>query len=58
MNKFYLIAPAMLDLLSSTMLLISLNFIPTSAYQMLRGGSIISTFIFTLILVNKKIKKQ
>lgn len=57
MNKLYLIIPAMLDLLSSTMLMISLNFVPTSAYQMLRGGSIISTFIFTLLLVNKKIKK-
>lgn len=48
MNKFYLLIPAIFDLLTSTMHYIALNFISASAYQMIKGGTIITTFIFSI----------
>lgn len=55
MNKLYLFIPAFFDLLSSTMQFMALNFIPASAYQMLRGGTIITTFLFSLLLLRQKV---
>lgn len=57
MNKFYLLIPAFFDLFSSTLQFLALNFIPASAYQMLRGGTIITTFIFSVTLLKQKIKR-
>lgn len=48
MNKLYLLVPAVFDLLTSTMHYIALNFISASAYQMIKGGTIITTFIFSI----------
>lgn len=58
MNKLYLFIPAFFDLLSSTMQFMALNFIPASAYQMLRGGTIITTFLFSVTLLKQKIKRS
>jgi len=55
MNRFYLFVPAFFDLLTSTMQFFALNFIPTSAYQMLKGGSIITTFFFSVVFLKQPI---
>jgi drug/metabolite transporter (DMT)-like permease len=36
---------------------VALNFIPGSVYQMMRGGTIVTTFIFSIIFLKKKVKK-
>lgn len=58
MNRFYLFVPAFFDLLTSTMQFFALNFIPTSAYQMLKGGSIVTTFIFSVLFLKQTIIKR
>lgn len=55
MNKLFLFVPSFFDLLSSTMQFMALNFIPASAYQMLRGGTIITTFIFSFLFLKQKV---
>lgn len=37
---------------------IALNFIPASVYQMLKGGGLITTAIFSYLLLKKKIKRN
>jgi drug/metabolite transporter (DMT)-like permease len=55
MNKFWLAIPALCDFITSTMQYIALNFISGSVYQMMRGGTIITTFIFSIIFLKAKI---
>lgn len=57
MNRFLLAIPALSDLITSTMQLVALNFISGSVYQILRGGTIVSTFIFSIAFLKIKIKK-
>jgi len=54
-NYGWLAVPAMCDLLASTLAYISLNYIPPSIYQMLRGGAIISTAFMSKFFLKKKI---
>jgi drug/metabolite transporter (DMT)-like permease len=42
--------------LASNLQLFALNFIAGSVYQMMRGGTIITTFIFSLIILKMKAK--
>lgn len=58
MNKLYIAVPAFFDLLSSTMQFMALNFIPASAYQMMRGGVIITTFLFSVVLAKQKVIRE
>lgn len=58
MNILYLAIPASLDLISSTLQLTALNFIPGSVYQMMRGGTIITTFIFSICFLKAKILRH
>ncbi len=56
-NVFYLAIPAFLDGCSSTFLYIALNFLPPSVHQMIRGGSIVMTFILSIIFLKIRIRK-
>lgn len=55
MNKFLLAVPAFCDFVTSTLQYIALNFIPGSVYQMMRGGTIITTFIFSIVFLRAKV---
>ena len=46
------------DLISSTMQYIALNFVSGSAWQMVRGGAIVSTFLFSLCFLKKTPEKH
>ncbi|CAD8062155.1 unnamed protein product [Paramecium sonneborni] len=55
-NYGWVAIPAMCDLTASTLAYISLNYIPPSIYQMLRGGAIISTAIMSKFFLKRQIK--
>lgn len=57
MNKFLLAIPAFCDFITSTLQYISLNFIPGSVYQMMRGGTIVTTFLLSIVFLKTKVKK-
>lgn len=57
MNKFLLAIPALCDFITSTLQYVALNFIPGSVYQMMRGGTIITTFIFSICFLKAKVQK-
>lgn len=57
MNKFLLAIPALCDFITSTLQYVALNFIPGSIYQMMRGGTIITTFIFSVFFLKTKVQK-
>lgn len=44
--------------MASNMQLISLNFIAGSVYQMMRGGTIVTTFIFSILILKIRVKKH
>ena len=52
MNKLILFIPASLDLITSTMFFMALNFISGSAYQLFRGGVIVTTYFFSVLIFN------
>jgi drug/metabolite transporter (DMT)-like permease len=49
--------PAISDFITSTLQLVALNFISGSVYQILRGGSIVTTFIFSIVFLKIKVKR-
>ena len=57
MNKFLLAIPALCDFITSTLQYIALNFISGSVYQMMRGGTIVTTFIFSIFFLKIRIRK-
>jgi len=57
MNKFLLAVPAFCDFVTSTLQYIALNFISGSVYQMMRGGTIVTTFLFSILFLKSKVKK-
>lgn len=48
----------MCDFISSGLQYVALNFIPASIYQMLKGGGIITTFIFSYCLLKPEVKRS
>ena len=58
MNRLYLFLPGLTDFLASTMQLLSLNFISASAYQMFRGGAIVTTYLFSVLFFNQMVKRK
>jgi len=54
-NIFIIIIPTIFDLLSSSLLIISLNFLASSTYQMLRGSYIIFIAIASIHFLKRKI---
>ena len=57
-NKFWLAIPAISDFIASTLQYVALNFISGSVYQMMRGGSIVTTLIFSVIFLKSKVMKN
>lgn len=57
-SKLRLAVSALCDVFASTMQCIALNFISGSAYQMMRGGTIATTFLFTIIYLKQKAHKN
>ena len=58
MNKLWLLIPSFFDLLTSTMQYIAFNFISTSAYQILKGGMIVTTFLFSITFLKQPIIRK
>lgn len=56
MNKFLLAIPAFCDFVTSTLHYIALNYVAGSIYQMMRGGTIITTFIFSITFLKIKVQ--
>lgn len=56
MNKLYLAVPAFFDLVTSLLHFIALNFLSASILQMMKGGTLLTTFIFSILLLRSKIK--
>jgi drug/metabolite transporter (DMT)-like permease len=50
--------PSIMDFTSSSMQYFALNFIPGSIYQMLKGGSLITTALFSYLLMRTKLKRN
>jgi drug/metabolite transporter (DMT)-like permease len=57
MNRLFLIVPAMCDLITSTLHFIALNYVSTSAYQMVNGGNIITCFLFSIFFLRQPLKR-
>jgi drug/metabolite transporter (DMT)-like permease len=57
-NKFILAIPAISDLITSTLQYVALNFVTGSVYQMMRGGTIVSTFLFSIVFLKMKAQKN
>ena len=58
MNKLWLAVPAFCDFVTSTLHYIALNFVAGSVYQMMRGGTIVTTFIFSITFLKIKIQPK
>lgn len=56
-NRLKFAIPALCDVMGSNLQLFALNFIAGSVYQMMRGGTIITTFIFSLIILKMKAQR-
>ncbi len=50
--------PAFSDFITCTLHSVALNFIPGSVYQMLRGGSIVTTLIFSIVFLKAKVVRN
>ena len=57
-NHFLIFLSEVIDFATFFCFYIALNFVPSSIYQMLRGGTILTTYIFTVFILKKKSKKQ
>lgn len=51
LNPFVFVVAGLMDVVFSFSYYISLNFIPTSIYQMFRGGTLIITYFFSVIII-------
>ena len=58
MNPLIIIVPEIVDIGNAFCYYIALNFVPASIYQMLRGGTVLTTYIFTVLILKKKPKRQ
>jgi drug/metabolite transporter (DMT)-like permease len=57
MNKFLLAIPALTDVTMTVLNYIALNFVSGSIYQMLRGGSVATTLLFSIFLLKIKVTR-
>ena len=58
LNRFLIALPAFADCITSTLHYTALNFIPGSVYQMMRGSTVITTMMFSILFLNKKLKRH
>jgi len=56
-NIFLFAIPAFCDCMGSTLQLIALNFINSSVYQIIRGGTIVTTFLFSILILKTKAER-
>jgi drug/metabolite transporter (DMT)-like permease len=56
-NRLRVAVGAICDVLASTMQCVALNFVAGSAYQMMRGGTVATTFVFTILYLRRKATK-
>lgn len=56
-NILWTALSAFIGSIGATLQLISLNFVASSVYQLMRGGSIATTFFFSIIFLKIKAKK-
>ncbi len=52
-----MLVPAVADMAVSCLRYVALNFVSGSVFQMMRGGSIVTTFLFSRWLLNMKVQK-
>lgn len=45
-------------MMTSTLQFIAINFVPMSAYQLLKGGNIVTTFILSILILKRSIVKH
>lgn len=57
-SSFIFAVPALVDLISSNLRYAGLNFVSASIAQMVRGGTIITTLLFSILLLRRKPIKQ
>lgn len=57
-NKFLLAIPAFCDFITSTLHYIALNFVTGSVYQMIRGGTIVTTLLFSITFLKIKVQRK
>lgn len=50
--------PALSDFITSTLQYVALNFISGSVYQMMRGGAIVTTLVFSIIFLKIRVMKN
>ena len=53
---FFLAIPASFDFLTSSLQYIALNLMPPSIYQMLRGGVVLVTALFSVLFLKRKLQ--
>lgn len=56
MRRINVVFYMLMDIIAVTVQGIALNFIPASSYQMMRGGSIATTFFFSVVYLKMKAK--
>jgi drug/metabolite transporter (DMT)-like permease len=50
--------PAFAEFITSTLHYTALNFIPGSVYQMMRGSTVVTTMIFSILFLDKKLRRH
>lgn len=53
-----MLVSATCDTIATLMQGIALNFVPASSYQMMRGGTIATTFLFSYLYLKMKMKRH
>jgi hypothetical protein len=55
-NPFRALVNTFCDTIGALMQGIALNFIPASSYQIMRGGTIVTTFLFSILYLKMKME--
>lgn len=58
MNRLLLAIPALSDLITSTLQYVALNFISGSVYNMMKGGTVVTTFLMSIIFLKSKVVRN
>ena len=58
MNRLLLAIPALSDLITSTLQYVALNFISGSVYNMMKGGTVVTTFLMSTIFLKSKVVRN
>ena len=54
-NKLLIAIPALSDVITTMLNYIALNFVAGSVFQMMKGGAIVTTFLFSIALLKMRI---